>query len=138
MSNDLASTIQCKIITPINSAHHTRIDDATFIQNQRAHFAIGDGGVPSPEQVDQLGGNNKNKYYTVFNNKRITTNARNKKQAVEDIVKKLFKLQNGNSVKFRLMENSRSQNSRSQNYIVHKNKVSKGSKKYKYRVDLLG
>ena len=140
MSNDLASTIQCKIITPINSAHHTRIDETSHIQTQRAHYAVGDSGVLSADQVDQLGGNRKNGYYALCNKKRILTDAKSKKRAVEDIVKKLFKLQNENSVKFRLYNKGKSNKGKSNKnkYEIYMAYRSKQSKKYKYRVQFIG
>lgn len=141
MSNDLASTINCKIITPINSPHHTRISETTDIQNQRAHFAVGDNGVLSTDQVDQLGGTIKNNFYALYNKKRISTNIKSKKKAVEDIVKKLFKLQSGNSVKFRLYNKGNSKNNSKnnkkdsvENYVAYR---SRQSKRYKYRIQLI-
>lgn len=131
MYNNLSSTTQCKIITPINSAHHSRIDETTHIQNQRAHFAIGDKGVITPDQVDQLGGDKKIDYYTKYNNKTVSTNFKSKKRAVEDIVKQLFKLQNKKSVKFKLYEKNKKG---SETYIAY---LSKQSKKYKYRVQIM-
>lgn len=137
MSNDLASTIQCKTITPLNTNHHTRIMETSFIQNQRAHFAVGDSGVLSADQVDQLGGTKKNRYFALCNKKRISTNMKSKKRAVEDIVKKLFKLQNNNSVKFTFhdkREKIRKKVNRGECYMAYR---SRQSKKYKYRVQMI-
>lgn len=136
MSDDLASTIQCKvIITPLNSAHHVRTVETIHIQNQRAHFAVGDSGVLPPDQVDQLGGN-KNRYYAICNKKHVSTNMKSKKKAVEDIVKKLFKLQSGNSVKFRLYNKTANKSNKvnktnSESYMAYR---SRQSKRFKYRV----
>lgn len=135
MSNDLASTIQCKIITPINSSHHIRIDETSHIQNQRAHYAVGDTGVLTTDQVDQLGGNINITYYTLFNKKYIPTNIKNKKKAVEDIVKKLFKLQNKDSMKFILYnKDTNNKSNKLESYMAYRNKQ---SKKYKYRVQFI-
>ena len=131
MSNNLSSTIQCKIITPINSAHHSRIEDTSHIQNQRAYYALGDKGVLTADQVDQLGGNKNIDYYTFYNNKTVSTSFKSKKKAVEDIVKKLFKLQNKKSVKFKLYEKNKKG---SETYMAY---ISKQSKKYKYRVQFM-
>jgi hypothetical protein len=129
------NSIQHKIIVPQNTNSQISIDDVNHIQNQRIHFAIGDIGVISPDQVDnlsnQVGGNNKNRYYINYKKEKITTNKKSKKSAIEDLTKKVFKLQNKNYIKFILYDKLLK---KKENYIVYKSKTN-GKTRYQIKLN---
>lgn len=145
---DSNPNIQYKVIVPKNTASHTRTTDALDVQSQRQEFASLDHLVLSPDQTDQLGGATPSqRFYAIFKKKRINTQIKNKKGAIQDLVKKIFKLNKGEStVKFTLYEKQKggkkmTKDSKKQKGGMKKHTTERfyafmnpQSKKYKYRV----
>lgn len=138
---DSNPNIQYKVIVPKNTASHTRTVDAQDVQNQRHEFSSLDHHVLSPDQTDQLGGAiPSQRFYAICKKKRINTHIKNKRGAIQDIVKKIFKLNKKEStVKFTLYEKHKAGKKMNKDSKKHTTEkfyafMNPQSKKYKYRV----